>query len=256
MRRLGQWKRDFRDLDLVMSVNVSPVQLVSSDFDVDVKQVLERYGLLGSELCLEITENVVVGDLRRTRSTLAKLERLGVRIAIDDFGTGYSSLGHLKSLPVDTLKIDKVFVQNLDRSEGDRVIIDSIVGLAASFGLDVVAEGVESVGAVSYLLDVGCVRAQGFLMSRPKVRRISSDCWRSVHSRSPGTPTATMPAECSSGTPRSSSSSSGGELSVCYCVKKTVSRYGLRVGGPTAPNRGDLDVQAHRRVCCSRRTGT
>ncbi|MEE2059648.1 putative bifunctional diguanylate cyclase/phosphodiesterase [Rhodococcus artemisiae] len=166
--QLGQWKHDFRELDLVMSVNVSPVQLVSLDFDVYVKQVLEQYGLLGSELCLEITENVVVGDLRRTRSTLAKLERLGVRIAIDDFGTGYSSLGHLKSLPVDTLKIDKVFVQNLDRSEGDRVIIDSIVGLAASFGLDVVAEGVESVGAVSYLLDVGCVRAQGFLMSKPK----------------------------------------------------------------------------------------
>ncbi|MGN5238959.1 putative bifunctional diguanylate cyclase/phosphodiesterase [Rhodococcus sp. SJ-3] len=166
--QLGQWKRDFRELDLIMSVNVSPVQLVSMDFDIYVKQVLEQYGLLGSELCLEITENVVVGDLRRTRSTLSKLERLGVRIAIDDFGTGYSSLGHLKSLPVDTLKIDKVFVQNLDRSEGDRVIIDSIVGLAASFGLDVVAEGVESVGAVSYLLDVGCVRAQGFLMSKPK----------------------------------------------------------------------------------------
>lgn len=166
--QLGGWKHTFPELDLIVSVNVSPVQLVALDFDASVKTALERYGLLGSELCLEITENVVVGDLRRTQATLARLERLGVRIAIDDFGTGYSSLGHLKLLPVDILKIDKGFVQNLDRSEGDRVIVDSIVGLASSFGLDVVAEGVESVGAVQYLLDVGCFRAQGFLLSRPK----------------------------------------------------------------------------------------
>lgn len=166
--RLAAWKRKIPGLQLVMSVNVSPVQLVTLDFDASVKDTLEHFGLRGSELCLEITENVVVADLQRTRATLGRLERLGVRIAIDDFGTGYSSLAHLKSLPVDTLKIDKVFVQNLHRSESDRVIVDSIVGLASSFGLDVVAEGVETVGPVKYLLDVGCSRAQGFLLSVPK----------------------------------------------------------------------------------------
>ncbi len=150
-----------------MSVNVSPVQLVSMDFDSTVRSVLHHHGLVGSELCLEITENVVVGDLQRTKDTLRRLERLGVWVAIDDFGTGYSSLGHLKALPVDTLKIDKGFVQNLEHSEEDRVIVDSIVGLASSFGLQVVAEGVETVGAVKQLLDLGCVRAQGFLLSRP-----------------------------------------------------------------------------------------
>jgi len=130
--------------------------------------MLRRHGLRGAEVCLEITENVVVGDLRRTRATLSRLERLGVRIAIDDFGTGYSSLGHLKSLPVDTLKIDKGFVQNLHRSEGDRVIVNSIAGLATSFGLDLVAEGIEAEGAVPYLLELGCRRGQGFLLSAPK----------------------------------------------------------------------------------------
>ncbi|WP_443209062.1 putative bifunctional diguanylate cyclase/phosphodiesterase, partial [Rhodococcus rhodochrous] len=165
--QLAGWKREIPGLRITMSVNVSPVQLVSLDFDATVKSVLRRYDLEGSELCLEITENVVVGDLQRTRDTLRRLERLGVRVAIDDFGTGYSSLGHLKSLPVDTLKIDRGFVQNLDHSEEDRVIVDSIVGLASSFGLRVVAEGVESTGAVRELLDLGCVRAQGFLLSRP-----------------------------------------------------------------------------------------
>ncbi|MDX5453119.1 MAG: EAL domain-containing protein, partial [Rhodococcus sp. (in: high G+C Gram-positive bacteria)] len=118
--------------------------------------------------CLEITEYVVVSDLERSRKTLRRLERLGVCSAIDDFGTGYSSLAHLKSLPVHTLKIDKAFVLNLQRSESDRVIVESIMGLASAFGLDVVAEGLESVAAATKLLELGCHRAQGFLLSRPK----------------------------------------------------------------------------------------
>ncbi|MEU5843473.1 bifunctional diguanylate cyclase/phosphodiesterase [Rhodococcus sp. NPDC047139] len=165
--QLAEWKREIPDLRITMSVNVSPVQLVSMDFDTTVRSVLRQFGLAGSELCLEITESVVVGDLQRTRDTLRRIERLGVWVAIDDFGTGYSSLGHLKALPVDALKIDQGFVRNLEYSEEDRVIVDSIVGLASSFGLQVVAEGVESVGAVRQLLDLGCSRAQGFLLSRP-----------------------------------------------------------------------------------------
>ncbi len=166
--QLAAWKKEIPGLHLTMGINVSPVQLVTVGFDESVATVLRRYGLRGAEVCLEITEHVVVGDLRRTRATLSRLERLGVRIAIDDFGTGYSSLGHLKSLPVDTLKIDKGFVQNLHRSEGDRVIVNSIAGLATSFGLDLVAEGIEAEGAVPYLLELGCRRGQGFLLGRPK----------------------------------------------------------------------------------------
>lgn len=165
--QLAAWKERIPGLDLTMGINVSPVQLVAAGFDESVASMLRRYGLRGAEVCLEITENVVVGDLRQTRATLSRLERLGVRIAIDDFGTGYSSLSHLKSLPVDTLKIDKGFVQNLHRSEGDRVIVNSIAGLANSFGLELVAEGIEAEGAVPYLLELGCRRGQGFLLGRP-----------------------------------------------------------------------------------------
>ncbi|WP_016691481.1 putative bifunctional diguanylate cyclase/phosphodiesterase [Rhodococcus rhodochrous] len=183
--QLAEWKQRIPDLRMIMSVNVSPVQLVSMDFDTTVKSVLRRYDMAGSELCLEITENVVVGDLNRTKDTLSRLERLGVWVAIDDFGTGYSSLGHLQSLPVDTLKIDRGFVRNLEHSEGDRVIVDSIVGLASSFGLYVVAEGVETMGVVKHLLELGCTRAQGFLLSKPAAPERIEPMLRTGHIRLP-----------------------------------------------------------------------
>ncbi|MGW0022986.1 bifunctional diguanylate cyclase/phosphodiesterase [Rhodococcus sp. NPDC003383] len=166
--QLAQWKKEIPGLNLRMNVNVSPVQLVSLDFVETVESTLEEFGLDSSSLGIEITEYVVVSDLERSRMTLRRLDRLGVRCAIDDFGTGYSSLAHLKSLPVQTLKIDKVFVLNLQRSKSDRVIVESIMGLAAAFGLDVVAEGLESEVAAAELLALGCTRAQGFLLSRPR----------------------------------------------------------------------------------------
>jgi EAL domain-containing protein (putative c-di-GMP-specific phosphodiesterase class I) len=95
------------------------------------------------------------------------LKNLGVQIAIDDFGTGYSALAYLKSLPVDELKIDRGFVRDLATNAGDLAIVQSIVALANAFGLDVIAEGVETVGAARALLELGCYRAQGFLLSRP-----------------------------------------------------------------------------------------
>src|SRR5262249_11057273 len=102
-----------------------------------------------------------------TRKTLAGLKDIGVKIAIDDFGTGYSALTYLKSLPVDALKIDKGFVRDLGSNARDLAIVESIVALANAFGLDVVAEGVETVSAARALLGFGCRRAQGFLLSRP-----------------------------------------------------------------------------------------
>ncbi|MEE2031877.1 putative bifunctional diguanylate cyclase/phosphodiesterase [Rhodococcus chondri] len=166
--QLADWHRRIPGLELRMNVNISPAQLVGMGFVEMVESTLEEFGLGKSSLCLEITEYVVVSDLERSRATLRRLDRLGVCCAIDDFGTGYSSLAHLKSLPVHTLKIDKVFVLNLQRSQSDRVIVESIVGLASAFGLDVVAEGLESVAAARKLLGLGCYRAQGFLLSKPK----------------------------------------------------------------------------------------
>ncbi|WIM85716.1 bifunctional diguanylate cyclase/phosphodiesterase [Candidatus Mycobacterium wuenschmannii] len=151
----------------VLRVNVSPVQLVAEGTVDLVAASLDAFGLDSDSVCLEITESVVVQDIDATHKTLAGLKDIGVRIAIDDFGTGYSALAYLKSLPVDTLKIDRGFVRELGTDEGDQAIVRSIMSLADAFNLEVVAEGVETAAAARTLLDFDCYRAQGFLLSRP-----------------------------------------------------------------------------------------
>ena len=151
----------------VIRVNVSPVQLVAEGTVDLVAATLEAFGLDANSVCLEITEGVVVQDIDATHKTLAGLKDIGVQIAIDDFGTGYSALAYLKSLPVDTLKIDRGFVRELGTDEGDQAIVRSIMSLADAFKLEVVAEGVETAAAARTLLEFDCYRAQGFLLSRP-----------------------------------------------------------------------------------------
>ncbi|MCW2653437.1 MAG: diguanylate cyclase/phosphodiesterase with sensor [Mycobacterium sp.] len=151
----------------VLRINVSPVQLVADGFVDTVAGTLDEFKLDSSAVCLEITESVVVQDIEATRNTLAGLKQIGVQVAIDDFGTGYSVLTHLKSLPVDTVKIDKGFVRELGTNAGDLAIVRAIMALADAFDLQVVAEGVETVAAARTLLDLGCYRAQGYLLSRP-----------------------------------------------------------------------------------------
>jgi diguanylate cyclase (GGDEF)-like protein len=163
----GSWRAKGLGLDAIMRVNVSPVQLVAEGFAEAVAETLEEFGLPGESVCLEITESMVVQDIETTRITLGALKAVGVRIAIDDFGTGYSVLSHLKSLPVDTLKIDKSFVRDLGSNAGDLAIVRAVIALAEAFGLGVVAEGVETEAAASILLVHGCYRAQGYLLSKP-----------------------------------------------------------------------------------------
>lgn len=151
----------------VLRVNVSPVQLVADGIVETVAAGIDEFGLDAGAVCLEITESVLVKDIDATRRTLSRLKDLGVQVAIDDFGTGYSALAYLKSLPVDTLKIDKSFVRDLGTDAGDLAIVRSILALADAFKLDVVAEGVETPAAAEALLDLDCRRAQGFLLSRP-----------------------------------------------------------------------------------------
>lgn len=151
----------------VMRINVSPVQLVIDGFVESVAGIIDEFDLEPSSVCLEITESVVVQDIETTRITLAGLKEAGVQIAIDDFGTGYSAFSHLKSLPVDTLKIDRGFVRELGTDPGDLAIVRAIIALAEAFGLELVAEGVETEAAALTLLRHGCHRAQGFLLSRP-----------------------------------------------------------------------------------------
>jgi diguanylate cyclase (GGDEF)-like protein len=162
-----KWRSKGIGEDAILRLNVSPVQLVTEGFVETVASIIDEFGLDGGSVCLEITESVVVQDIETTRITLAGLKEVGVQIAIDDFGTGYSVLSHLKSLPVDTLKIDKSFVRELGTNPGDLAIVRAVIALAESFGLELVAEGVETEEAALTLLRHGCYRAQGFLLSRP-----------------------------------------------------------------------------------------
>jgi diguanylate cyclase (GGDEF)-like protein len=165
--QFSRWHAQGIAKNAVLRLNVSPVQLVTDGFVESVAETIKEFGLDGKSVCLEITESVVVQDIETTRITLAGLKQVGVQVAIDDFGTGYSVLTHLKSLPVDTIKIDKSFVLDLGSNPGDLAIVRAIIALAEAFGLELVAEGVESETAAMTLLQHGCHRAQGFLLSRP-----------------------------------------------------------------------------------------
>ena len=167
--QFSDWRNDGLAGDAVLRINVSPAQLVTDGFVGLVAATLDEFVLDASTVCLEITEHVVVRDIDTTHKTLAGLKEIGVQVAIDDFGTGYSALTYLKSLPVDALKIDREFVRDLgtEAAYSDLAILKQVVALADAFGLDVIAEGVETPAAARALLDLGCYRAQGFLLSRP-----------------------------------------------------------------------------------------
>ena len=166
-QQLRRWHDDLGRSDLGMSLNVSPAQLISSDFADTVSEVLRDAGLAGRHLTLEITEHAVIRDVGQAVATVRALRSIGVGVAIDDFGVGYSSFAELKALPVSKLKIDRGFVTNLGSDPDDFGIVSAMVGLARSFDLDLVAEGVETMAAVDVLLELGCTRAQGYLFSRP-----------------------------------------------------------------------------------------
>jgi EAL domain-containing protein (putative c-di-GMP-specific phosphodiesterase class I) len=163
----SRWQSQGVGQDAALRVNVSPLQLAGRDFVRTVAETIGEFGIDPGSLCLEITERAVVHDIESTRRTLAELKEVGVQIAIDDFGTGYAVLSHLKSLPVDTLKIDAGFVRDLGSNANDLAIIRAIIGLAEAFSLQLVAEGVETPSAAMTLVQHGCQRAQGFLFSRP-----------------------------------------------------------------------------------------
>ncbi len=167
-RQLRAWHLQFPDRPPIgMSVNVSPAELITTDFVSTVARTLADCGLDGRHVTLEITEKAIVRDTEQALITLSGLKGIGVKVAIDDFGTGYSSFAQLKSLPVDEIKIDCGFVRQLGSNDDDLAIVRSIIGLADSFGLQTVAEGVETEIAAATLMELGCVRAQGFLYAEP-----------------------------------------------------------------------------------------
>lgn len=157
-----------------MSVNVSILQLIQSDFTDNVAGLLEELKLLPQYLELEITESVFIDSYEIIRINIERLKRLGVRIALDDFGKGYSSLSYLKQLPINTLKIDKSFVDDIN-SEIDDTLVENIIMIGHKMGLEVVAEGVELEDQAKYLKNFRCDKIQGYLYSKPVPSEVALD---------------------------------------------------------------------------------
>ncbi|GGP25072.1 bifunctional diguanylate cyclase/phosphodiesterase [Silvimonas amylolytica] len=150
-----------------LHVNVSARQLIQSDFINTLRQALQESGLPPQFLTLELTESVLIERGGQTVERLREIRGLGVKIAIDDFGTGYSSLSYLGTLPIDCLKIDKSFVDNICESSQDTAVVAAILHMARGFGVTAVAEGVETESQAQRLREMGCSHAQGYLFGRP-----------------------------------------------------------------------------------------
>ncbi|MBP2021044.1 diguanylate cyclase (GGDEF)-like protein/PAS domain S-box-containing protein [Clostridium punense] len=150
-----------------VSINVSPLQLEQGDFVVVVKNALSKSGLDPKYLQLEITENVSMKFIDENIKILEELRTLGVNIAMDDFGTGYSSLNYLMKLPIDSLKIDKSFIDNINESSNKELIMDTIIKLAHNLNLEVIAEGVETSDQLNILKKMSCNKIQGYFYSKP-----------------------------------------------------------------------------------------
>lgn len=161
-----EWKKKF-DTDMILSVNISAIQYKRHDFVGRVINTLRRYDMPLEELELEITESVLIDDFKMVVDKMEELRDYGIKVSIDDFGTGYSSLSYLKGLPVDTLKIDKSFVDTVMKDEASKVITETIVSLSKKLGYETVAEGVESDDQYEYLKSINCNMIQGYYLGKP-----------------------------------------------------------------------------------------
>lgn len=187
-RQVALWRSG--GLDIYVSVNVSACQIPDDLPPVVVMDIMGRYALPPEAIAIEITEGVLMSDVGVAQAWIESLRAAGLRIYLDDFGTGYSSLSYLKRFPLDTVKIDKSFIRDLHVDNSDRTLVAAIITMAASLGLNVVAEGVEDERQLALLDDMGCGFGQGYHFSRPvaatdfleTVQRIDAELLRHVRS--------------------------------------------------------------------------
>lgn len=166
IKQYAAWRGQF-GFPFIMSINISALQYKKDDFVDSIVEVMERYKVSPSEIELEITESVLIDDFDEVYEKLKVLRAYGIRISLDDFGTGFSSLSYLKKLPIDTLKIDKSFIDTVLTDFSSRVILESIVNMVKALGFESIAEGVELLEQYEYLQSIGCNVIQGYLFSRP-----------------------------------------------------------------------------------------
>jgi diguanylate cyclase (GGDEF)-like protein len=169
-RQVAAWRDE--GIDLSVAVNVSGRQLAEADFPESVAAVLAATGVAPDRLCLELTESLLMTDTIRTADVLRALHGLGVQLSIDDFGTGYSSLAYLHMFPVDELKIDRAFVNDLTEHRGQQTLVTAMVAMGKSLGLTIVAEGVETAEQAAQLRVLGCDLAQGYLFAAPQPPKV------------------------------------------------------------------------------------
>ena len=166
VRRLSSWHKSGRG-DIGLSVNLSPRQFRSGAVEETLAGLISSSKIPERALTVELTETCLFEDAEATTRILQRFAAMGVRVSVDDFGTGYSSLSHLHRFPLDEIKIDRLFVENLHLNHQDRSIVRSLVGIAQDLGLDLIAEGVERADALRHLYRMGCRGFQGFLLSEP-----------------------------------------------------------------------------------------
>jgi EAL domain-containing protein (putative c-di-GMP-specific phosphodiesterase class I) len=163
---LKRW-RDAGLPEIRMSINMSARQLAEKSVVKHIASLLKDYGLPGHCLEIEITENTIMSDMDSVIHKLKELSKRGIYIALDDFGTGYSSLSYLHKLPIQTLKIDRAFIKEVNMKHAGNSIINTIVAMAKGLNLNVIAEGVETQQQLDYLQEIDCSEAQGFLFGKP-----------------------------------------------------------------------------------------
>jgi len=167
------------DRKLFLSVNLSGVHFDSKDFSGQIASIIEESGVDSAQIVLEITESALMGNPKQAEVALKNLKKQGLTIALDDFGTGYSSLGYLHRFPIDILKIDRSFIQDIHNNSKSLNVVRAIVSLAKTFDLSIVAEGIESVNEASSITGLGCDAGQGYLFSKPmpveKAMKFSTD---------------------------------------------------------------------------------
>ena len=181
-RQLAQWQGEMGEL--IVSINVSAKQLLDPGFTDQVRRTLDAHGLPARrlELELELTERVLLDDTARVQVALSRLSALGVSLSLDDFGTGYSSLAYLARFRLDTLKIDRSFVLQIEHNERGRNLAAAIVAMGASLGMEVVAEGVETAQQAAILQEMGCHYLQGYHIARPMAAPALAETMAMAHS--------------------------------------------------------------------------
>ena len=167
-RQLKAWQENSFTRHLVLSINISAKQFNQTNFAVVVKDAVRRHDINPNLLMLELTESMLLQDIDDIIASMNSLKAIGIKISLDDFGTGYSSLQYLKRLPLDQLKIDKSFIQDISSDSRDQAVVITIIAMAHSMELEVIAEGVETKEQKEVLIKKGCNNFQGYFFGKPE----------------------------------------------------------------------------------------